>query len=331
MFSLYEKEFRPEKAEDTNKFISHVLKLGENYLKFLISINKIYLPFDMNPKDAAIDLLAEILIIKNGVFLKFYDFFKNNFDDNSPITEDNFSNYLRGFVYTVIQKNLTNLFKDNDPILFHIYRNIKETIKNLGYITSIHFSDKYLHRAKDANFQLNALSTDELIKLICDCNLRQYINNTPAFMSLLFDEIEKHNDLCHAIRFNDMAEAVKKIMISEYFDRERNNSEDNNLPDSLNIKFLIEESKFAFLEKLEKYAVKNSLSQNFHQCMYSIIEDITTDIMTGSTRDSVKELMLRHFGTDDMNLFYKVQYCVSIFEEELIKRIKLEKILIDRQ
>ncbi|MCE1165044.1 MAG: hypothetical protein LWX07_06555 [Bacteroidetes bacterium] len=331
MFSLYNNGFKAEKAEDAGTFISLVLKIGENYLRFLVSINRVYLPFEMSPKDAAIDLLAEILVFKNGSFLKFHDFFQNNFTDKSKITEDNYEDYLRGFVYTVIQKNLTNLFKDNDPALYHIYRNIKETAKSLGYSISIHFSDKYLHRIKKVDFKIDAPAPEDLLKLVSDINLQKYIYNTPAFLNLMFDNLDTQHNFCHAVRFHDMAAVMKKIMISDYFERELCGAGTNNFTDTLSIKFIIEEAKFTFFEKLEKYINKNSLSQNFSDCMYSIIDDIVADFMTGNPRSSVRELMIRHFGVDEKSLFYKVQYCVSLFEQEVLKKIKLEKILIDRR
>lgn len=328
MFNLYKNNFKAIERTEINRFILSILGIAENYIKFLISRNKIYLPVHIEPKDAAIDLIAELFTIENDILIRFKDFFNNNFTCGEIRNEEDFEKYLRGFIYTVIQNNLINFYRENDPITYHIHRNINEAVKNLNYFTSIHFSDKYL--SPNPEFDINNVSLDkeELINFIYSNNLEKNIINMRLFIKSLFEELENSKDYPVCIRISDLVSAVKSILAIEFINKNGAATQKEHMAEKINIKFLLEDVRFNFNEKLNKYCSKNNLSKIFKEGMYNIIDEIIGDMNSGNKRKSVMELMRAHFKRNENSTFYKIQYCIELFEEEITKYVQKEQILI---
>lgn len=328
MMDLYISGFRVNSIEEYNAFIRRILFMGESYLKFLISKNKIFLPVHIEPKDAAVDLLAEIFTQENNILIKFKDFFENNLSDSQIQSEEDFEKYLRGFLYTVIRNNLINIYRDNDPVTYNIYRNIKETVKSLNYCISIHFSDKYIQTDSNLNFTDPIPEKEDLINLVYSKGLAQEVINIRRFIELLFNELNLSNRFSPLIRLSDLAGVIKSILVSNLSIRTNGHGTNDLISGNLNVKFTLESVRYAFIEKLDKYAFKNKLSKNFLNSMYCLTEEVMGDLSEGNKRKSVLELQKMHFQSEDKTLFNKVQYCVEMLEEEITKQYNKEQKLI---
>jgi len=330
MFNHYLNNFLISDRKESNIFIQDILFIGESYINFLISKNKIYLPDHISSKDATVDLLAEIFYLENDVFVKFDNFFKNNFTGNLPLKESDFENYLRGFIYSIIQNNLTKIYKDSDPLTYNICRNIKESVKTLGLYFTNHFSDKYIHFEKTIELICEATEREDLILIIYKNKLNTLLHNIPAFLDALFKILKNQTNICQAVRFHDLVFSIKSILCNDFINTNGNSRINENISEEINLKFFLDDIRYSFSEKLEKYVLKNNLSQNFYECMYNIINDIIEEYKNGSGRKSILKLTKQYFNSDDKNLFYKVQYCVELFENEIIKNLKTEYYLIGR-
>lgn len=328
MYFIYQNNFGVQSRKELNDFILKILNTSVSYIKFLIFKNKIYLPDHIEPKDAAVDLIAELFIEEKGVLIRFKDFFDNNINRELIKNNEDFEHYLRGFIYTVIQNNLNNLYKQNDPFTYNIIRNIKEAVKSLNYYVSIHFSDKYIHSIPEIDFKKNLPEREDLFSIVHSYNIFKNLQNSCNFIKSIFELLESYSDFAHALRFSDLVAVYKSVIVFEYSIRNGENTESDYLTERINVKFVLEDVRCTFSEKLQKYIIKNKLSQNFKESMYNVIDEIIHDVNAGNVRKSIMELMKLHFQSCDKYLFYKVQYCVELFEGEIVKCINKEKTLI---
>jgi hypothetical protein len=111
--------------------------------------------------------------------------------------------------------------------------------------------------------------------------------------------------------------------------KQNNYGNEKALLNEVSVKLMLEDIRFKFSEKLSRYVKKNKLSQTFNEGMYNIIGDIINSAIAGNKRASVMELMKTNFKSEDKHLFYKVQYCVELFECEILNYFRKEKVLID--
>jgi hypothetical protein len=337
MFSLYKSGFRVCNSRDLNEFVRRILWIGENYLRFLVSRNRIYLPFELEPKDAAVDLLGELFVSEDNVLVKFKNFFSPSPDpfpkgrgNYAFLNEDDFENRLRGFIYTVIQNNLPGLYRDSDPVTYNIYRNIKEAVKLLNYHISIHFSDKYIHPEPEIDFTAPVPDREDMLLIIYSNGMAKNILNVKSLLQSLFEILKSSENFAPALRLSDLAAVVKSTITSEFAIKNAS-PESDDIASELNTKLMLDDVKFAFAEKLNKYTGKAKLSQNFSESMYNVIDEMTNDLLAGNERKSVMELLKRHFNSEDKNMFYKVQYCVELFEGEIAKYAQRELSLAEPQ
>lgn len=330
MESNIESKFEIHRADELNEFVLKTLDIGENYLKFLSSKGRLYLSPDIEPKDAAVDLLAEVFTIENNTLVKFRDFFENNFSKEDISKKEDFERFLRSFIYTVIQNNLPDLFRENDSSAYHIYRNVKSAVRNLNYFISLHFSGKCIHKNEKLHPESNIPDREELILIINDNKLGKEIYNLKIFIRSLFEILAASDVYISAAYLNDVCSIIKSIFASDFINRDGAATESEHISELTNIKFILDDIKFSFTGKLEKYASKNNLSQNFAQCIYNIVDEIIGDFNAGKARRSVLDLMKTHLNSSDKHLFYKVQYCIELLETEIIKHFETEKNLIGR-
>jgi len=328
MINLYKNNFKIEKNEELAHFVNKIILIGENYISFLVSKNRLFLPVHIEPKDAAVDLVADLFVQEKNVLVKFEYFFRNNFSSDQIECEEDFDKFLRCFIYTVIRNNLINLYKENDPVMYNIYRNVNESIRSLDYHVSIHFSDKYVHIVPEIDLRTKPPDKDELMNIVYSGGIAKNVYNTRIFLKLVLDSLENSKEFAQAVRLGDLVSVIKSIMAYELAKSDGAMSESENVMEKLNVKFILDDARFNYSSKLSKYSSKNGLSQNFTQSIYNIIDEIMMDINAGQRRKSIMDLTKTYFKDYDSNLFNKVQYCVELFEDEIAKRFHKERDLI---
>lgn len=325
MYEIYKNGFLIENSLQYNKFVKETIFIGEVYLKFLISKNRIYLPLQLEPKDVSVDLLAEIFTLENNIVIKFQRFFGEHFP--VMLTESQYNNNLFGFIAKIIQNNLINLYRDHDPQLNNIYRNLKEAAQDLGYQINIHFTDKYIYKGDFVNSK-PLIERDELYDLINNSGFEKHINNTKKLIEEIFTILINVGKYAPAIRLSDIAMIVKSILATSFFSNVNHNNSDKNFYENIHLNLLLDNILDDFYDKLNKYSAKNNLPKNFYECMYKLINEVISDYRQGNARKSVLELQKTYFNTDERKLFYKVQYCIDILESDIAESLKEEIKLI---
>lgn len=325
MYELYKKGFRVGNTIQLNCFVKETIFIGETYIKFLLSKNRIHLPLYLDAKDASIDLLAEIFTIEDNVIIKFRSFFDEHFPNK--LNETEYNNNLYGFIAKIIQNNLIGLYRDHDPLLNSIYRNIKEAAVGLGFNINIHFTDKYIYKGTFNNSKPIA-DRDELFNLINTSGLATIVHQTKQFVEELFLVIANNDTFADAIRLSDVTSIVKSFFAANLVSSISNNYTDRIINDNIHLNFLLDNILSDYLDKLNKYVTKNSLPKNFYKCMYNLINEVISDFKEGNVRKSVLDLQKTYFNTDDRRLFYKVQYCIDMLESDIARSLKEEVKLI---
>lgn len=314
-----------ESSKESNDFVVKVIDLGEVYIKFLVSKNKIYLPDSIKPRDAAIDLLAEIFKVEN----KCYVSFKMFFEDKEIETEEDAENLFRGYIFTIIQNELPKFFRINDSFTFNILRNIKEAVKSENLHTSLFFSDKYIHAENTMHDNDKIPDKDELLKFIYENKISEKVYNLKLFLKDLFETLKISGIYSPVVNFYDLVSAIKSIFANEFVNRDGAESESEHLSDKVNIKLILKEIRFSFNEKIKKYLNKNGFSKNYAKCMYDLIDDIENELSEGQRRQSVRALTEKYFKNN--GFVNQVTYCVELYETEIAKFLIKEKFLIDRE
>ncbi len=324
MVSICLNNFHYSSRSELDCFINEILDLGESYIAFLIQEAGHYLPDNLTPRDAAVDLLAEIFTTKDNVLVKFRKFFENNFASAKFDSEEEYQKYIQAFIFKIIQNNLPQIYKTEDSPSFHIIRNLNEAISDLKLFTDYHFSDKYIYVSDNNTTNRLPAGRDDLIGIINHAGFMKDVVNTKLFVSELFKEIENASAFSNKVKFNDLVYVCRYFSTLDYINEMKNEQEDENITTKLNMKFILDEAFFSFDKSFRKYLSKKNLSEIFAGCMYNLIKDIMEEYNAGKQRDSVLNLTVKHFGASDKNLCNKVQYCIDMFENEFIKNLKNE-------
>ncbi|MFA5012009.1 MAG: hypothetical protein WC644_08665 [Ignavibacteria bacterium] len=323
--------FRYATRQELDSFINENLDLGESYIAFLVQEMGHYLPDNISPRDAAIDLLAEIFQTENNVLIKFRHFFEHNLAYANMNSEEEYRKYIQAFIFKIIQNNLPQLFKSSDSPSFHVIRNLNEAISDLGLKTEFHFSDKYIYMSEYNKADSPPAGRDDLISIVNRAGFMKDVINTKLFVKKLLNDLEHQRIFTNKVKFNDLVYVCKYFSTLDYINVMKNEQEDESISTKLNIKFILDEAYFAFDEAFRKYLNKKNMSEKFTECMYNIINDIVEEYKEGNQRDSVLNLTVKHFGASDKNICNKVQYCIDMFENELIKNLKNEMIFLNER
>lgn len=324
MISICLNNFRYSSRSELDGFINDILDLGESYIAFLIQEAGHYLPENLSPRDATVDLLAEIFTTEDNVLVKFRHFFEHNFDSEKFDSEGEYQKYIQAFIFKIIQNNLPQIYKTEDSPSFHIIRNLNEAISDLKLSTEYHFSDKYIYISGNNTANLLPAGRDDLIKIVNHAGFMKDVVNIKMFVEKLLVEIENQTAFANKIQFNDLVYVCRYFSTLDYVNEMKNEQEDENISTKLNIKFILDEAYFSFDKAFRNYINKKNLSEKFAGCMYNLINDIMEEYSTGNQRDSVLNLTVKHFGASEKNLCNKVQYCIDMFENEFVKNLKNE-------
>lgn len=316
--------FQYSTRSELDGFINDILDLGESYIAFLIQEKGHYLPENLSPRDAAVDLLSEIFTTEDNVLIKFRHFFEHNFASAEIDSKEEYQKYIQAFIFKVIQNNLPQIYKTEDSPSFHIIRNLNEAISDLKLFTEYHFSDKYIYISGNNTANRLPADRDDLIRIINHAGFMKDVVNTKMFIKKLFDEIENQPAFSNKIKFNDLVYVCRYFSTLDYVNEMKNEQEDEDISTKLNIKFILDEAYFSFDKAFRNYINKKNLSEKFAGCMYNLINDIMEEYSAGNQRDSVLNLTVKHFGASENNLSNKVQYCVDMFENEFVKNLKNE-------
>jgi len=319
VFEYYRNHFVCESVTSTNRFVNYVVKVVVNYLRVLIAKNKLFLPFDLNVYDTAIDLSADILELNEKRFVKFDNFFSKIRADFT--SEDEFEQCLKGFIITSAQRNLQKLYAHADPFTYKLIRKLSSIITDNGYYVSIFLSDRYIHRIEINFEEKECFPREELITRI----LSQRVKATTSlndFLDLIFDIADSQDLYIKAIGFYDI------VFIYRYFVFINNYSpnDGNEIEKDLNYRFMFDEIKQKFYRKISGYFKKKNFSEFHKECMYNVLDGFLNNLLEGGVRQSPSELTKMFFPSEDYESYKnKVEYCIQLLLSDIMNKITSTK------
>ncbi len=320
-FTVFKSGFYISNNRSLNSFASKVIKISEEYIKFLIYRGRISNPDDLSPFDIAVDLTAELFKLEDGYLIHFRNFYEKL--DVLPDTEDEFYDTLRRFIIAVTLNNLPQIYRRTDTVTHKILRNLTAAYKEENFIVTELFTDKYLHR-KPVDFgSAECMDKDKLLSLVFRENGAK-MHNAKDLLNLIFRIIESQNDYLHAVSFNNLMQILREIAAMEF--KYRYTGEDSNAETKLHYKLLFEEIRRGFTVKLNNYFIKKNFSEKERDCVYSIVEDVLGCYINGNSRESVKNLIeKRNPGGYTKSFFNKVEYILGLLNNEIISLLQKEE------
>jgi hypothetical protein len=321
----YKNGFYVKDNHSLNSFAAEIIKVSENYIKFLIYRGRISNLGNLNTFDTALDLMAELFKVENGYLI----YFKRHFEklETIPNSEEEYTKALKQFVYGATLNNLTHIYKLTDPVANKLLRNLKAAYKEENYLVTEIFLNKYIHK-KDVDFgSKECMDRDILLNQIIAKNGTTH-PTAKDFLKYVFEILESQNQYLQAISLNDLLQIYKEV-----FSRKcRNEFIETEISSEIHYKLLFEELRKGFILKLNNYLNKKKFSEKERNCIYSIVEEVINCYLNGTQRDSVKELVKRYYGINGTNsVCYKAEYVIGLLNSEIITLMQKEEKINVRQ
>ncbi len=321
MFELYKSGFFIENNKLLNRFAAEIIKISEEYIRFLILKGRLISYGELNSYDTAVDLTAELFTVESGCLVHFKRFFEGL--NVQPATEEEFYGVLKKFVYTAALYRMENVFTITDPVTKKMHRSLRGAISEEGYKTTDIFSNRYVHRKKIDFESALCIEKNMLLRLL-HANNGEAHKSPKSFINFVFDALESQNEYLHAVPFADLLLIYKEYFCHSYraaFQKTASSPET-----SIYLRLLLEEVKKSFAIKLNKYINKKNFSEKEKNCIYNIVEEIINCYTNGNERESVQALIEKYLeGTHGKGFRYKVEYVLDRLNSEIISLIQREE------
>ena len=320
MYKLYLAGFRVKSRKQLNEFVSGVVGIAGDYIRYLIYKNKLYLPEGLNSYDCAIDVTAELFNVKNDTLTGFKEHFSKI--KPKPKSEKVFSPIFKRYICSIVQNNLLNIYKINDPVTFKLLRNIKNAYKEGGYTETFLFTDKYIHRNPVDFNSAECMNKEYLLKLFLSNNgVKDY--SAGELLKLIFKIVEEQSEYLHAATVSDVLYIYKEISAVRTAKFMQNEIKSDEI--RIHYKFLIQDIKKNFVLKIKKYFCKKNFSENECICIYKIVDEVLNNYVNGEERDSVRALVEKYYsGEDKAVMANKAEYVINLLNSEFIENIERE-------
>ncbi|MCE1164944.1 MAG: hypothetical protein LWX07_06040 [Bacteroidetes bacterium] len=300
---------------EMSRFINECIKRIEKYIGFLSSKGKIFLPMDLTPYDAAIEVSSEIFTSDGNTLVKFKSFFDKL--KEKPDTEDDYEAILKSFLFSVAKKNLVNIYKDSDPVTARIIRNLNLEIDRSGYFVTELFSDRFVHTEETDFSEKEYCGREELEKILSAAHSKVDFKNAKTFLSSLLNIVNEQDEYIKAVSFGDLVYVYKHSLI-EKVESTQKSARQEEIETNIHYKFILEEFRQKFNTKLRKYFSKKNFSDNDQKCMYNVIDAFLKGITDGGQKRGASELTKEFFADGDFaRNKNRVEYCIDMLLSEL--------------
>jgi len=320
MYKLYLAGFRVGNRKQMNEFVSEVVAIANDYIKYLVYKNKLYLPEGLTSYDCAIDVTAELFNVEKDVLTVFASHFKKI--KPKPNNQKDFTPVFKSYICSIVQNNLLNIYKINDPVTFKLLRNIKNAYRDNGYTETFLFTDKYIHKKPVGFNSAECMDKEHLLQLFLSNNgINDY--SATELLKLLFKIVEEQNEYLHAVAVSDVLYIFKEISVVKTAKLMLDEIKSDEI--RIHYKFLIQDIKKNFILKIKKYFCKKNFSENECTCIYKIVDEVLNNYANGEERDSVRALVDKYYsGANKAIMINKAEYVINLLNSEFIANIERE-------
>lgn len=315
---------------EINLLVRHAHHLAIVRLKQLLGSGRLHLQsFPLSLESTAIDCIAELFERDDdNVFVELEHFFcvEHNLDE---LIDDDLIAYFRALIFTKLNDGIFSLYRETDPVLSKILRNVKSAIqKNKCFTISQLLGISVIHyRVDEERSHLPEVQL-ETVELYFKNNVREATSVTQylrAFEQLLLTE----KNFRPAFPLIDFCVAIKRHMIQYQAPMSKVISNDESLFQR-DAAMLIDETLLHAREQLyERYVLKNKLSEEYFTAYTEAISCMVKDtfLLNDGSEKKYGEYLQQQLPTityEEYRVHHRKQfeYMAKLIKKEVRERLK---------
>lgn len=323
MIHLYNNGFNITGTKELNDFLNRCVSISVKHLKQLHFSGKLFIKYDTDYYDLAIDLIAGTFEVKNGTLIHF----KNYFDSIETLNSDpEYQKRLAVYIVDVVNRNLVHYYKSNDPFTYKLLDNVNLVIGKNGYHVTPLITGRYIHR-KIVDFNQSLIDREALINSL---NIdSSSLDNTSAFLDKLFDTLESFSGCVHALPYYEIISVYRELHVNNYINHilTRDASSDKEKFETV---FLVRKAFDNFRAVFDSYTSKVGLSEKTSVNFLNIIREIMECYCSSSRKNELHFYLKSYYSKDEIILLEnKLKYCVNLFENELFSLLIINNFSIN--
>jgi len=314
---------------EINELIYFAHQLASTRLKQLIKRGKLH--FRTSSLDLlAFDGIAELFERNNdGEFILLQNYFV---DENAldQLTEEDAVHHFRSLVFTKLNDSISRFYRENDPVLSRIIRNIKSAVKKSSSINKIErFGEAFLFtcRISERNDHLPEIPITEFENLLLNDLKSNW--KTSAFLNSAFEILNNQKLYRKFYSLIDLALIFKRFISQGDIPIDNLSSPDYELLQN-DLKMIIEKVlKQSYLDLHNRYVSKEKLTESKFNKYFSAISMIIYDTVILSDGDvknyfdylseQIPEITYEQYRTEDRIQF---EYLTKLTKDAVKERLK---------
>lgn len=198
MFKVFKSGFRISDSNQLNSFSSEIIKLTEEYVKFLIRRGMIYQRDNTSTYETAVSLTLDLFKIENGYLVNFKRFFEST--GKSIKTEDEIMKEIGVLLYPLILDKLSPEYKHTAMLKSKLFEGFKQMEEGGRFLVTKIFTEKYIHRKPVDFSSAKCMEKETLVYLLRTKNGTKH-QTIESFTEYVFDILESQNLYLHAIPY----------------------------------------------------------------------------------------------------------------------------------
>ncbi|MCF8305439.1 MAG: hypothetical protein K9I71_08355 [Ignavibacteriales bacterium] len=300
---------------ELNQLVRNATQIASVRLSQLIAKNKIH--FDIQPhsiNSVALDCIAELFRSdETSTFPELLHYFSDE-NDLDKLSEIETYIAFRRLVFSKLNDGVFRLYREHDPILSKIIRNLKLTLKNNTIIFQFEkFGEKYLSIVKEEKRKLHKGQIDRdalIIELFKKCSGRESIGDQLIKLMNIINGFEEYSN---TISFIEAAIIIKEVSFKFY--KESNNYSDTNLLlDKIDLNMIFDISRKEINSVLiTNYLNKKKLTQSEVDSYQKAIESMLYNnfILNNGTDYTYYEYLkdqLKELSYEDYRQYHRLKF-----------------------
>jgi hypothetical protein len=199
---------------EINAIVRTAFTFASQRLRQLLSSRKLHLhSFSISTEGLAFDCIAELFQRdEEGSFVELVDYFSGE-RDLEKLDEEEATQQLRILVFSKLNQGLFRLYRENDPILARLIRNIKLAVRadhSIGLLDLLGQTFAYKCSEDERNDHLPEYPLEELERdLVPRIDIRRRIPNQLSVVFNVLNDQERYRKFCSII---DIAVVLKRAM-----------------------------------------------------------------------------------------------------------------------
>lgn len=315
---------------DINKLVRYAHHFALTRLKQLLASGKLYLQsFPLSLESTALDCIAELFERDSeGVFIELEHFFCVEHHLNE-LSDDDLIAYFRSLIFTKLHDGIFSLYRENDPVLSKILRNVKSAVQksNCFVITQVLGMSVIAYRAKEDRKHLPEIPLEK-IEQYFNRNVSK-ANNVQPYLRVIEQMLNDEKEYSTTLSLIDVCVAIKRHLIQCHSPlSETALKEDPFLYEDATL--LIDKTLLYLRKQLYKrFVIKNKLSEKHFSAYINAISCMVKDtfLLNDGTEKRYGDYLqqqLPEITYDEYRLLHRKQfeYMAKLIKKEVRERLR---------